>query len=39
MVEGTFKVDPYIVSGWLLGLYLIEDASFESAAGMALPEI
>lgn len=39
MVEGTFKVDPYVVSGWLLGLYLIEDASFESAAGMALPEI
>ncbi len=37
MVEGTFKVDPYIVQGWLLGLYLIEDASFESAAGMDLP--
>jgi len=37
MVEGTFKVDPYIVQGWLLGLYVIEDASFESAAGMVLP--
>ncbi|MFK7883600.1 MAG: hypothetical protein AB8F26_05380 [Phycisphaerales bacterium] len=37
MVEGTFKVDPYIVQGWLLGLYVIEDASFESAAGMELP--
>ncbi|MEM9374544.1 MAG: hypothetical protein AAGA55_12955, partial [Planctomycetota bacterium] len=36
-VEGTFKIDPYIVQGWLLGLYLIEDASFESAAGMELP--
>lgn len=36
-VEGTFKVDPYLVQGWLLGLYVIEDASFESAAGMELP--
>jgi hypothetical protein len=32
-VEGVFKVDPYIVSGWLLGLYVIEEASFESASG------
>jgi hypothetical protein len=39
MVEGVFKVDPYIVSGWLLGLYVIDDASFESGAGIALPEI
>jgi hypothetical protein len=38
-VEGVFKVDPYIVSGWLLGLYMIEDAAFESAAGIVLPEI
>ncbi len=38
-VEGTFKVDPYIVQGWLLGLYVIESASFESAAGMALPDL
>ncbi|MCC5824295.1 MAG: hypothetical protein LAT64_11505 [Phycisphaerales bacterium] len=37
-VEGVFKIDPYIVSGWLLGLYLIEDASFESAAGITLPD-
>ena len=37
-VEGVFKVDPYIVSGWLLGLYMIEDASFESAAGVTLPD-
>lgn len=37
MVEGTLKVDPYIVQGWLLGLYVIENASFESAAGMTLP--
>ncbi len=38
-VEGVFKVDPYIVSGWLLGLYLVEEAAFESAAGISLPEI
>lgn len=38
-VEGVFKVDPYIVSGWLLGLYLVEDAVFEAAAGIVLPEI
>lgn len=25
-MEGTFRVDPYIVDGWLLGLYLLEDA-------------
>lgn len=37
-VEGVFKIDPYIVSGWLLGLYLIEEASFESAAGITLPD-
>lgn len=38
-VEGVMKIDPYIVSGWLLGLYMIEDAVFESAAGIVLPEI
>lgn len=26
-ITGTFKIDPYIVQGWLLGLYLMEDAS------------
>lgn len=36
-VEGVFKVDPYIVSGWLLGLYVIEQASFESASGGTPP--
>ncbi len=25
-ITGTFKVDPYIVQGYLLGLYLMEDA-------------
>lgn len=38
-VEGVFKVDAYIVSGWLLGLYVIDDAVFESAAGIVLPEL
>jgi hypothetical protein len=26
-LTGTFKIDPYIVQGYLLGLYLLEDAS------------
>ncbi len=38
-VEGVFKVDAYIVSGWLLGLFVIEQATFESGAGIELPEI
>ena len=38
-VEGVMKIDPYIVSGWLLGLYMIEEAVFEAAAGIVLPEI
>ena len=25
-ITGTFKIDPYIVQGYLLGLYLMEDA-------------
>ena len=28
-VVGTFKVDPYIRSGWLLGLYVMTDARVE----------
>lgn len=28
-VTGTFEVDPYIAQGWLLGLYLINDAEAE----------
>lgn len=28
-VTGTFKTDPYVVNGWLIGLYLMEDASVE----------
>ena len=26
-ITGTFKIDPYIVQGYLLGLYLMEDAT------------
>ncbi|GJM18622.1 MAG: hypothetical protein DHS20C14_08350 [Phycisphaeraceae bacterium] len=32
-IEGTFKTDPYIVSGWLLGLYLLEDAQMVRRTG------
>lgn len=32
-VEGTLKIDPYIVNSLLLGLYVIEDASFDRLAG------
>lgn len=28
-VTGTFEIDPYIAQGWLLGLYLINDAEAE----------
>ncbi|MEQ8770263.1 MAG: hypothetical protein RIB60_07115 [Phycisphaerales bacterium] len=31
-LEGTFKTDPYIVSGWLLGLYMLEDAGLVKAS-------
>lgn len=30
-LDGTFKTDPYIISGWLLGLYLLEDAALVRA--------
>lgn len=28
-ITGTFKVDPYIVNNWLVGLFMIEEASLE----------
>lgn len=28
-VTGTFKSDPYVVNGWLIGLYLMDDAKVE----------
>jgi len=32
-LEGKFKVEPYIVSDWLLGLYLLEDAELVRGVG------
>ena len=32
-LEGTFKTDPYIVSGWLMGLYMLHDAKVVTKAG------
>lgn len=37
-VQGTFYLDPYIVDGWVLGLYIIEDAKYRSGEGVAFPE-
>ncbi|MEM1186028.1 MAG: hypothetical protein AAGI53_13640 [Planctomycetota bacterium] len=31
-LEGTFKFDPYLAGGWLLGLYLMDDAVLKSFA-------
>jgi len=33
-VEGTFVLDPYVVDGWVLGLYIIEDAQYRSGEGI-----
>lgn len=32
-LEGTFKTDPYIISGWLMGLYMLQDAKVVTKAG------
>jgi hypothetical protein len=37
-IKGTMKIDPYVVSGWLMGLYVIENASYTSGAGEELSE-
>lgn len=37
-VLGTFYLDPYIVDGWVLGLYLIEDAQYRSGEGVEFPQ-
>ena len=29
-IEGTFKVEPYLVENWLVGLYLIEGAKLDT---------
>lgn len=41
VIEGTLKVDPYIVRNYLLGLYLLEDAklSDKSVAGQPIPHM
>ena len=37
-VEGIFYLDPYVVDGWVLGIYLIEDASYRSGDGIVFPD-
>ncbi|MFG0247160.1 MAG: hypothetical protein ACF8MF_14020 [Phycisphaerales bacterium JB052] len=37
-VQGTFYLDPYVVDGWVLGIYIIEDAKYRSGEGVAFPE-
>ena len=37
-VEGTFYVDPYVVDGWVLGIYIIENAKYRSGEGVTFPE-
>ena len=37
-VQGTFYLDPYVVDGWVLGIYIIEDAKYRSGDGVAFPE-
>ncbi|MCA9275670.1 MAG: hypothetical protein KDA29_06565 [Phycisphaerales bacterium] len=37
-VQGTFYIDPYVVDGWVLGLYIIEDGTYRSGAGVEFPE-
>ena len=37
-VEGLFLLDPYVVDGWVLGLYLIEDATYRSGEGVPFPD-
>ncbi|MFM9168637.1 MAG: hypothetical protein ACKOTD_00550, partial [Phycisphaerales bacterium] len=31
-VKGKLKIDPYLVENWLVGLYLLEDASMVEGA-------
>ena len=37
-VEGVFIIDPYVVDGWVLGMYIIEHASYRSGDGVPFPE-
>jgi hypothetical protein len=31
-ITGVFRTDPYLVNGWLIGLYVMDEARFENAA-------
>lgn len=33
-VEGVFVLDPYVVDGWVLGLYMIDDGTYRSGEGI-----
>ena len=37
-VEGEFVLDPYVVDGWVLGLYIIDNATYRSGEGIAFPD-
>lgn len=37
-VEGVFILDPYVVDGWVLGIYIIEEAKYRSGDGIAFPD-
>ncbi len=37
-VEGVFLLDPYVVDGWVLGLYLIEEGTYRSGEGVPFPD-
>lgn len=37
-VQGVFYADPYVVDGWVLGVYIIEDAKYRSGEGVVFPE-
>ena len=38
VVEGVFVLDPYVVDGWVLGLYMIDDATYRSGEGVPFPD-
>ena len=37
-LEGIFYLDPYVVDGWVLGLYIVEDGVYRSGEGVEFPE-
>ncbi len=37
-ISGVFRVDPYVVSGWVMGLFVIEEGAYRSAPGTTLRE-